>query len=272
MKMTASEYKVKREELLAEYEKRVRAWLGETDEYGIADKIPFFKDGAVNPEVWFKSGNTFRPLFVLKEVSLGKDLVKELDGFLEVWDNQTTFEFAENSFDDIKIGKFILWRKIATLAKGLEDAHNGKGITEYDIGRFSYKEGGEKYTGNISGYRDYDARTANELYNETIDKIAVLETKKIAGGRSVASELSIATRYYSEHISPFEDLICREIELLDPTVIICCSRDFFTAGLFKDVEAKTKKRPWIYGYHPTMNTTENFYYNPIKQFLESEKA
>ena len=68
-----------------------------------------------------------------------------------------------------------------------------------------------------------------------IEKIAVLEVKKIGGGRDVNSELSIATKHYTEHIVPFCDLICREIELINPTVIVCCSREYYTYNLLSKV-------------------------------------
>lgn len=264
--ISAKEYTLRQNELLNEFETRVRDWLKENDEYNISDRIPFYRDGVVCPEVWFKPDNNFRPLFILKEVSIGKDYVKDLDKYLEIWGNQTSFEFVENPFDDIRIGKFTTWRKIAALAKGLEDVYNGLGIREYNIDEFSYMQGGEEYKGNIEGYCDYHARTANNSYNDIINKIAVLETKKIGGGRDVNSELSIATKYYSEHIEPFKDLICKEIELINPTVIVCCCREFFTGNLLREIENSTGNRLWIYGYHPTMNSTENFYKKPLIEY------
>lgn len=272
--VTASEYREKQSKLLKEYEERVRAWLKDKGEDVIADKIPFFKDGVTCPEVWFAPGNSFRPLFVLKEVSLGVDKVVEVDEFLETWGNPKSFEFVENPFDDVKIGKFILWRKIAALAKGLEDVWLDKGISDYGTYDFSYKSGGERYVGNVIGYQDYNAVTANEIYNDIIKKIAVLEVKKIGGGRAVNCELSIATRHYTEHIVPFQDLICREIELLNPTVIICCSREYFTHNLLEEIKNNTSERLWIYGCHPTFNSTKNFYEKPLleyKQYCDSVK-
>jgi len=266
-----NEYVSEKNLLLDKYEKRVRTWLKKDDKHNISEKIPFFRDGVVCPEVWFAPGNDFRPLFILKEVSLGIDEIKCLDCYLETWGNQKTFEFIENPFDDVQVGKFTLWRKIVALAKGLCDVHNGLSVPEYDIGSFAYMPGGQKYTGNIKGYIDYGEVTANPLYNEFVKKIAVLEIKKIGGGRSVGSELSLATKYYSEHINPFEDLILEEIELINPTVIICCCKEFLTGKLLKSIESKTNGIEWIYGCHPTMNTIENFYFAPVKQYYESIK-
>lgn len=267
--ITAAEYRERQSQLLDEYEARVRAWLNKSGEQELAEKIPFFKDGVVNPEKWFAEGNDFRPLFILKEVSLGKDNLSDVDCFLRKWGNQTTFDFAENPFDDIKVGLFTLWRKIAALTKGLEAVQRGEQWYEYDIAEFAYKTGGDEYTGDIEGYKEYHARTANSLYNDMIERIAVLEVKKIGGGRDVNSELSIATRHYTEHIEPFCDLICREIELINPTVIICCSREYYTNNLLSKVKGGTSERLWIYGYHPTMNSTEDFYNKPLRTFKEN---
>ena len=124
---------------MEEYEHRVREWLKDSGQNELAGKIPFFKDGATLPEKWFDPQNTFRPLFVLKEVSLGVDAILEI--------------------------------------------HNGASDCSYDKYDFSYKSGGEKYQGDVQGYRDYGYRTANPVYNDIIEKIAVLEIKKIGGGK-----------------------------------------------------------------------------------------
>jgi len=245
----AIQYRMEQDRLLIEYEEKVRKWLADNGEEELAEKIPFFRDGVTCPEKWFSSDNGFRPLFILKEVSLGMDNVSEVNDFLKIWGNQKTFDFVENPFDDVKIGKFILWRKIAALAKGLEEVYQGMESSPYGKYDFSYKSGGEKYNGDIEGYRQYYARTSNRMYNDIIDKIAVLETKKIGGGRSVASELSVATKYFSEHIAPFKELICREIALIDPTVIICCSREFSTYNLFSEIKKEFSNVKWIDGYH-----------------------
>lgn len=265
--ITASEYRTKNIELLTEYERRVRRWL--VEDMGVdtelAERIPFFRDGVVCPEKWFSDGNDFRPLFIVKEVSLGKDEVSELDGFLNMWGHQTCYGFAENPFDDIQVGRFVMWRKIAALAKGMEEVHNGKGIRPYNIREFSYQEG-ELYKGSIKGYLDYHARTANSAYNDIIQRIAVIEAKKIGGGRTAGSNLSKATIHYSAHVEPFKDLICQQIELIDPTVIICCSREFFTWRLLASIQNATSDRKWIYGYHPTMSSILNFYTKPLRKY------
>lgn len=265
--LNPNEYTKKREALLTRYEEAVREWLKTDDKYNIADKVPFFCDGVTCPEIWFQSNNEFRPLFILKEVSLGVDSINELDGFLKTWNEQTRFNFVECPFDDVKIGRFTLWKKIAALANGLENVYIKKSIREYDINAFEYIKG-EEYKGKIDGYIKYGARTSNALYNDVINKIAVLEIKKIGGGRSVGSELSICTRHYIEHIAPFKDLIIEQIKLIDPTVIICCSKEFNTLGLLREIENQTNDVKWIYGCHPTFNSIEAFYYKPLREFYD----
>lgn len=53
----------------------------------------------------------------------------------------------------------------------------------------------------------------------------VLELKKVGGGTYATSKISKATKHYTEHIGPFEDLIIKQVELIDPTVIICLGRE-----------------------------------------------
>lgn len=278
--ITASDYNEKHQDLMVRYEQRVREWLSQDDNYNIANKIPFFRDGVVCPEKWFEEGNDFRPLFILKEVSLGisnihseKDGVNELDKYLIEWGNPKYFEFAQNPFDDIRNGHFSQWRRIAKLAKGLEEIHNGADWCDYYKYDFSFKSGGEIYQGDIEGYKQCNEKTANSIYNEIIDRIAVLELKKLGAGTSAGSELSIATKHYTEHIDPFKDLIIEQINLIDPTVIICLGREYgkCTSHLLKDIKPETKDRIWIDGYHHILSSNKNFYEIPLETYKKYRK-
>ena len=271
---TAVEYRLEKEKLLSTYETRVREWLKSNDapEY-IADNIPYYRDGVVCPEVWFSEGNDFRPLFVLKEVSLGTDTVDGLKKYNETWGNQRSFEFVENPFDDIQVGTFSQWKRVATLAKGLEDIHRGCDESDYygSDKDFSFIPG-DVYAGHITGYNDssYSPRNGNKNYNDIIKKIAVLELKKVGGGTAANTELSIATKYYTEHIAPFEDLLLEQIRLIDPTVIICLGRENgqCTRYLLKNIEALLKDIIWIDGYHHIMSSNEKFYYGPLREYKQ----
>ena len=268
--ISSTEYREENRTLMEEYETRVRAWLSKVGSEDMAVQLPFFRDGITCPEVWFQENNSFRPLFILKEVSLGINYVRELPSFLEKWGYPQYFDFAENPFDDIRVGTFPQWRRIACLAKGLEEIHNGADECDYYKFNFDFIPGGELYTGDIEGYKSDTncERTANATYRSIIDKIAVLEIKKMGAGQTVNSELSLAARHYSEHIAPFQDLMCRQIKLIDPTVIICLGREWgaCTSRLLEQVKANTSDRLWIDGYHHTRSSNQQFYYDPLATY------
>ena len=267
--ITPNEYRTQNQALMEEYETRVRDWLREKGEKGLAEKIPFFRDGVTCPEQWFREeNNDFRPLFILKEVSIGKNDVNEVDDYLMHWGNPKHIDFAENPFEDIRNGAWRTWQNVARLAKGLEDAQKqkdnlGKDYLKID---FSYQEGGDLYSGDIEGYKDkpYNShRTANRDYIAIIDRIAVINIKKVGGGTMVSSELSKATGYYTEHVEPFQDLLIRQINLISPTVIVCLGKEsgnWVSECAWLDAIKKgvnNKKVPWIGGYHPAAPFVSN---------------
>ena len=279
--ISAVEYRKKNQKLMVDYEQKVRAWLWENGKKEIAEKIPFFRDGVVCPEVWFKAENEFRPLFILKEVSLGieakeskkKSIEEELSEYLKEWGNPKYFEFAENPFDDVQVGKFNTWRRIARLAKALEDVYNRNELFNYESYDLTFHEGGEVYTGDIIGYKKYGSRTANALYQDIISKIAFLEIKKIGSGKFVNSELSIETKHFTEHIEPFKDFICKQIDLINPTVVICCGKDSgrWTSEFLSEIREKTGDRCWIDCYHPAAYgkyAKKYFFEEPIRTYKE----
>lgn len=274
--MTASEYKIKKDRLLTEYEERVRGWLAENYSTELSEKIPFMRDGVVCPEIWFEENNDFRPLIFLKEVSLGINEEAELDDFLNLWGNQKSFEFVENPFDDVQIGSFSQWQRIAKLLKGLEEIHNGASWCDYYKYDLSFIPGGEKYNGEVEGYiKHNNEKTKNEIYNGIVSKMALMEIKKVGAGQTVGSKLSMQTGYYAEHIEPFKDLLCRQIELINPTVIICCGRENgCISELLKYVKENTNERLWIDGYHHTRSSNLHFYEEPLaiyKNYINTDQ-
>ena len=53
------------------------------------------------------------------------------------------------------------------------------------------------------------------------------------------------------------------------------NREFFTYNLLETIKENTTKRQWIYGCHPTFNSTKNFFEEPIlayKNALEANKS
>ena len=281
--MTANEYKIKKEELLTEYEDAVRKWLSEDykrpggrkiykGDPEFAQKIPFYRDGVVCPEVWFEKGNNFRPLIILKEVSMGKEKNCEINDYLNEWGGKKRFEFVENPFDDVRIGTFSQWRRIARLVRSLEAVYNGETDFDYTKCDLSFEHSGECYSGNIDGYKDkknYYERTGNKEYRRITDRMAVIEIKKIGAGTDVKSEISLAGRPYTDHIEPFKGLIKKQIELINPTVIICCGREYSNciSELLKEVRSETENSiAWIDGYHHILSSDEKFFDEPISEF------
>ncbi len=269
--ISAAEYNRKNEELMVEYEERVRAWLAGKADETLVEKVPFFRDGVVSPETWFCAGNDFRPLFVLKEVSMGFDEVQKLDSYLEDLEWQKRFEFVKEPCNDVQIGKHATWTRMARLAKALEDVYNGNEDYDYQKYDFSFKPSEEKCPGTAQGddKGKSDIRNANKDYNDIIRKIAVINMKKIGGGTGAGSEMSKALLHYKKHVSPFEDLLCRQIALIDPNVIIFCGRDGgCISKFFAGVKGKTNGGLWIDGYHPRCRSNYNFYETPLQAFKE----
>lgn len=269
--ITAIEYKEKNKALLDEYESTVRKWLKEQGKENISEKIPFFRDGVVCPEKWFAKDNNFRPMVILKEVSLGINEVDELDDYLKIWGNQKSFEFVENPFDDVQIGIFKQWRRIARLLKGLEDVFYGSEYCDYYKYNFDHIPGNKFYTGSIEGYKTGDylkGRTANQNYNDIISKMALFEIKKVGGGTTTSTKLSLESMHYTKHIEPFKNLMIKQIELIDPTVIICCGveNQQCIRSLLVEVKDKTGNRIWIDGCHHTRSSNDDFYYKPLNDY------
>ena len=277
--MNAQEYQVEHNKLMTKWEKEARSWLAESNKE-LSEQIPFFRDGVTCPEVWFEEGNDFRPLFILKEVSIGKNYTCEIPDFLATWNNNTMFEFAQYEFDDVKVGSFPQWRRIARLAKAFEDVHNGIypcDYSRYDFG--SLKGDGKEYIGNIDGYKGdkYKQRTSNKEYDNIINKIAILELKKLGGGQTVGSKLSIATGYYTEHIEKFADNIKAQIDIIQPTVIIGLGREnghCITQELLEkaNVNQKLKDVIQIKGYHHVRSSNKKFYDDPLEKYAEAIKV
>ena len=126
------------------------------------------------------------------------------------------------------------------------------------------------YAGDIEGYKRYNReRTSNAIYSDIVNKMALIEIKKLGAGQTVGSELSLKTGYYTEHIEPFKDLLCRQLELVNPTVVICCGRENgCISNLLDYVKKNTKERLWIDGYHHTRSSNLHFYEEPLTAYKE----
>ncbi len=285
--MTANEYRIANEKLMIEYEQTVRELLADEAGTELSEKIPFFRDGIVCPEVWFQSENNFRPLFIMKEVNIGKKHISELDEYLEKWGCSTQFDFVTNKFDDVQVGTFPTWIRIAKLAKYLENVYEDcnmplpNGFDCEDDKTMSFEPGGEKYSGDIVGYKTDKSRctrTANREYDRIINQIAVINFKKVGAGADTQSEISTKSGYFREHIKndKLATLLHKQIELINPTVIIRCGReDFKEIRTFKmEAERRAKERGnkilWIDGYHPSCyyNYLPDFYNIPLREYQQ----
>ncbi len=267
--ISAEQYQALNKEFHNQLEKAAREWLSELTDADFAQRIPYFRDGATNPKKWFEEGNDFRPLFILKEVSLGINDIEDLDAYLTKWANIKSFEFVEDRFQDVRVGWFKTWKRIAKLAKGLEGICNGEDEIDYYKYDFYYKAG-EPYTGDVPGfkmgYKNQFNRTSNENYLDIMDKIAVVNVKKIGGGTAVGSEISQASGYYWSHLERFENALIQQINMLNPTVIVTCSADF-TSDNIKALRSGTDSNIiWINGVHPSRTSTEKFYYQPLREY------
>lgn len=271
----AEEYLKCKEIFMGEYERSVRQWLKDrhSDE-SVVKMIPFFEDGIVCPAKWFEEQNSFRPLFILKECSVGKNYVSELKEYYEEWKGITRFDHVGDEFGDIRIGakKFKgnnPWLRIVKLSYGLKTAFEERSFCNYeDVCDVSFIKG-KSNPNNVSGGKVYEYATANEHFISMVNQIAVVNIKKVGGGTTTDSELSAETFDYFEHVEkPLGDLLYKQIvEMINPTVIVFCSPDI--SFLMKKTygASLTDKYICLDGYHPTMTSNEKFYDRPVKQYL-----
>lgn len=230
MNIRAQEYRNQREELMQKWELECRDWL--ECENGAPIDATFFRDGIIDPDVWFE--NDFRPLFVLKEVHDTAQDNRCID-----------FVAMQNGKDyDIWEGRGM-WRALGTLARGMISS------MEED--------------GKIFPYEELYQMDLNE-YRKTLRRIAVINIKKLSGGSQVASNESMQTKHFSGHAGKFKANLQNQIELIDPSIIICCGADIKSCLKFKD--NKLFGYPVVLGLHPATNPNrrrESFYNETIEK-------
>jgi len=270
---TADEYYITKAAFFDKYEKSVREWLRQNkSNEDIVTMIPFFEDGIVCPEVWFSKDNNFRPLFVLKETSIGIDDSMKLKEYYNFWGKQTRFDNVCDEFGDIRIGvnRFNSnnpWQRIVKLAYGMKNAlEKDIRINYTDIVDMSFKKG-KRNPNNVEGNPLYDYSTANTNYISTVNQISIINIKKVAGGTKTNSELSKTSKAYNKHLDGvLGDLFIQQIEeLINPNIIVFCSPDISSIIKQKYGDRMLSKYICIDGYHPTMTRTELFYDNTIAQ-------
>ena len=205
--LNVEEFLCQRKDLMTRYEQEARAYLRKLGRKAdFVEQIPFLADGVADANIWCNADNNFRPLFITKEASIGFDSVIGLPEYYRKWDGSTYFEHVDDPFGDIKIGvnKFASnnpWQRIIKLARGLELLCKNKEFHEYSsLNYFGFETGGLRNTNNVSGDPVYEFQTANENYISTVNQIAVINIKKLAGGTNVGSELSVESGFYLDHM------------------------------------------------------------------------
>lgn len=279
--LNVEEFLCQRKDLMTRYEQEARAYLRKLGRKAdFVEQIPFFADGVADANIWCNADNNFRPLFITKEASIGFDSVIGLPEYYRKWDGITYFEHVDDPFGDIKIGvnKFASnnpWQRIIKLARGLELLCKNKEFHEYSsLNYFGFETGGLRNTNNVSGDPVYEFQTANENYISTVNQIAVINIKKLAGGTNVGSELSVESGFYLDHISDenesLKKLFIEQIELIDPSVIICCGKEYgkFTSAYLPSEIKEKYACKIIECPHPNRSSNESFYDMPIRTYAE----
>lgn len=208
--MTASEYWQSRNQLMEKWEAECRNWLD-------GSNATFFRDGVIDPDIWFSS--SFRPLFILKEVHDKKPK----GGFVDF----TAMNDAEGHDIWNRVG---MWHSLGTLAKGIIcGVQNLEKMVPYET----------LYAEKIDEYR------------KTLRQIAVINIKKLSGGSNVKSDKSKETKNYTCHACKFSGNLQEQIEIIQPSVIICCGSELKNCFDIKD--GKIYGFPVVMGLHPATN-------------------
>lgn len=196
MMKKAENYRKEHLALMKEWEQEGREWLSSLKEK--ESRATFYADGVMDPEVWFEESNTVRPLFVLKEVHEAEHpnsneycnfVGTEKDpGDHDIWDRVSP-----------------TWKRVVVLAKGILS------VTKKD--------------GNVP---DYDASYYMEEndYRNVLKRIAVINLKKFAAGKTVGDGYSKKTVMFYRHAEFAEEAnrnyLYKQIKMISPNVIICC--------------------------------------------------
>ena len=222
--ISAAEYRKEREKLMERWEKESRQWIKTekakciNNTINLNENANFFKDGAINPDIWYE--NSFRPLFVLKEVNdQGVQKCIQYD-FTAMNEEQESNIWNRDG----------MWSDFGALVKGLLR------VMDDNV--------------ELPPYEEMKA-VSIENYREAISRVAIMNLKKMAGGGKVESEKSRETIEYKYHINRFKKNIEEQISLLEPSIIICCG-----SGMAEDFDkygVETYGIPIVQGLHPAIN-------------------
>lgn len=226
--------------LMCEWATEVREWTGKHD-------ATFFKDGIFNQEAWDKS--EIKLLFVLKEVHEKTKGASEPSAY--GIENSIDFVSTENGGSDPYKGEEAMWKRVGILANAIfKMKTNPSAIPQYEELQKEMQD--------------------NNNHKKTCDRIAVINLKKLAGGNYADSKESKATLCFECHATKFYDKLIKQIDLIDPTIIICCGKNSVieSLGLKKEdtvINIGEKKIPIINAFHPQQTSTDNFYYSTLEK-------
>ena len=218
-------YREQREKLMNKWEKECRDWL--EHENGEQITATFFKDGIIDPDVWYQ--NEFRPLFILKEVH---DTAQE--------NRCIDFVAMQNGKDyDIWEGRGM-WRALGALAQGI--------ISSMEL------------AGKVLPYEMLYQADLSE-YHKALRRIAIINIKKLSGGNRVGSDTSIQKKHFTCHACKFKEYLQSQINLIDPSIIVCCGADMKSCFELRD--NRLFGFPVVFGLHPATNPNRrrNAFYN-----------
>ena len=136
-----------------------------------------------------------------------------------------------------------MWGALGALAKGILLAKNETKRTPYET----------VYAEPLETYRD------------TLRQIAIINIKKLSGGNREDSDASKKTKHFSCHACKFKDKLQKQIDIINPTIIICCGTD--VKDCFDITDNKIYGIPAIVGLHPATNPNcrrKAFYYDTIE--------
>ena len=211
-----------KEQYCMKIEELFKTWCQKSLSYSDDKEKHFYKDGIVDENIWFSENNNFRPLFILKDVN-GNGAA----------DCATVTNFVKDNDDDIQKGVEKTWRRLVTLAEGL-----------YKV--YAKDQHVQKY--ELIGV-DQDGKTR---YKNALNRIAIMNLKKQEGKESISDK---TLRCY---ICRYKDEILKQIELINPSVIICCGTtikpicDEF--GIFTELNDKV-----IVTQHPSRISIKKFF-------------
>lgn len=241
MMKKAENYRKEHLALMKEWEQEGRKWLSSLKDK--ESRATFYADGVMDPEVWFDVSNTVRPLFVLKEVH---------EAVHPNSNEYCNFVGTEKDPGDHDIWDRVspTWKRVGVLAKGILS------VTKKD--------------GNVP---DYDAAYYMEEndYRNVLKRIAVINLKKFAAGKTVGDGYSKKTVTFYRHAEFAEEAnrnyLYKQIKMISPNVIICCG-----AGVIeyiKPIADKLGISMVLKVDHPSYIRSRELFYNDT---LEKIKA